>query len=326
MLDSPTSVHPPETNPHAQDEPESLPDTSIADSDVAFRHSGWLPVRNKVERALGVIFPSKARLERFQRCGTGAWVWRSATDPIHYRITADHCHDRWCLPCGRSRGRVIARNLSAWLGHKQLRFITLTLRHRDEPLADSLDRLYKSFSKLRRCKDWQAAVDGGAAFLEIKHGLDNRTWHPHLHIIAEGRYFQHAKLKAAWYRATGDSYVVDIRPVRSAEHLLHYVTKYVSKPLDSSVYATDDTLQEAMIAMHGRRTCLTFGNWRGLDLTDDKDETEWESIGPLSIVIEHAREGDPDSLHAVLSLHLEVAKWQTNKDPPHRRGEALRTF
>jgi len=197
--------------------------------------------------------------------------------------------------------------------------ITLTLRHRDESLRDSLDRLYKSFGRLRRVNDWKAAVVGGVAICEIKHGLDGHTWHPHLHIIVEGKYLPHADLKTHWLRITEDSYIVDIRPVRSTEHLLNYVTKYVSKPLDSSVYATDETLTDAMQAMHGRRTCLTFGSWRGLDLTAHDDETEWESIGPLSDLLELARDGDPDAQHAILNLRLETARCptkQTARDPP----------
>lgn len=312
--DFPTSVHPPETNPQLPKNPCPYPDASIVDSDVIFRHSGWLPIRDKVHRALEVVYGQCPRLERFETCGTGAWVWRSATDDGHFKITADHCHDRWCLPCGRTRGRTIANNVLAYIQFKRLRFMTLTLRHRDEPLADSLDRLYNSFTKLRRSKDWRRYVNGGAAFVEIKHGLDRKTWHPHIHAIVEGRYYPHELLKAGWLKVTGDSYVVDIRPVTSDEHLLHYVTKYVSKPLHGSVYATEDTLQEAIIAMHGRRTCLTFASWRGLDLTTHDDATEWLSIGPLSIVMDQARAGDVAAQQAIIGLNLETATWDTNHE------------
>ena len=321
MFELATSLDPPETSSHRPDDPVDTSVASIAPSDVIFRHSGWQPVRARVARCLEIVFGEGARVERFGACGTGAWVWQSATEPGRYKITADYCHDRWCLPCGRSRGRTIARNLAAYLDNKRLRFVTLTLRHRDEPLTDSLDRLYVSFGRLRRCRDWRAAVDGGVAFVEIKHGLDDSTWHPHLHILVEGRYLPHASLKAHWLRITEDSYIVDIRAVRSHDHLVRYVTKYVSKPLDSSVYATDATLCEAMRAMHGRRTCLTFGTWRGLDLTEDDDDTEWISMGPLGIVIDEARAGDIDAQAAIIGLRLETAQWDTtptSRDPPGR--------
>jgi len=139
--------------------------------------------------------------------------------------------------------------------------------------------------------------------------------------VVEGSYFPHGILKRQWLRITGDSYVVDIRPVRSAEQLVQYVTKYVSKPLDSTVYATDDTLQEAILAMHGRRTCLTFASWRGLNLTQDDDDTEWESVGSLSSIIDSARKADPESLHVISTLNLEIDKWPMNKASPDPYAE-----
>jgi hypothetical protein len=51
---------------------------------------------------------------------------------------------------------------------------------------------------------WYTRADG------TKYRGDG-MWHPHLHVIAEGRFLDKHALSAAWHHATGDSFVVDIR-------------------------------------------------------------------------------------------------------------------
>ena len=53
----------------------------------------------------------------------------------------------------------------------------------------------------------------------------------HLHILVN-RYVHQRQLANDWRRITGDSFVVDVRPV-DAQRAAHYVAKYLSKALDS---------------------------------------------------------------------------------------------
>jgi hypothetical protein len=184
--------------------------------------------------------------------------------------------------------------------------VTLTLAHRDQPLEDSLQQLGKYFSRLRRSKFWTAAVDGGAAFLEVKRSRSGRAWHPHLHIVVEGKYLHQGTLKAIWHKITGDSFIVDVRAVSDRDQMIRYVTKYVSKPLDNSVFADHETTVQAIRAMHGKRTCTTFGTWRGHDLTLQSDEAEWISVGPLPELIDQAARGDADARFVLARLSVET--------------------
>lgn len=126
-----------------------------------FRHSGWhrqrLAVLKQIDRFCGGFDQPPSRTaytyvsrDRFCRCGSYAWVQRTVDDPPSYRVVSQHCRHRFCLPCQQDRGRLIAANLREKLPQAQLRFVTLTVRALDMSLAEALDHLYDSFSRLRR--------------------------------------------------------------------------------------------------------------------------------------------------------------------------------
>jgi hypothetical protein len=123
---------------------------------------------------------------------------------------------------------------------------------------------------------------GGAAFLEVKIAKDGRTWHPHIHIIAEGGFLNQSRLSDKWKEITGDSWIVDVRYVRDRGEVIRYVAKYASKPLDATLFRSKEHLKEAMVALKGRRLCLTFGNWRGLELEKrPEDDGNWKKVCTL---------------------------------------------
>jgi hypothetical protein len=314
-----TSVHPQEISLPEQ----SLPPSRLCNgryditparlspppaSDIAFRHSGWLPLRRKVAAAIATEWPQSARHERFASCGLNAWVARHPDNPSDFRVQADYCHDRWCLPCARQRSRVLSSNLARATADKPCRFVTLTLRSGDEPLAPLVNKMYRCFALLRRTNLWRAKVSGGAAILEVIRGKDTPRWHPHLHILVHGSFIPHAMLKAEWLRITRDSSIVDVRPVRTQADLVRYVTKYVSKPIPAGTAHRVDLLHELVKALHKKRLCSTFGTWRGIRLTDTGPIINWVFVGSLAAIRARAYSGD-QSAQAILNVLHFSQKW-----------------
>jgi len=202
--------------------------------------------------------------------------------------------------------------------HHQCRFITLTRRHSHAPLADQIDALYEAFNKLRRRSAWKKNINGGAAFLEIKVSERTGLWHPHLHIIATGKYFPAHELSREWLAVTMDSSVVDIRAVTDAGHVAAYVTKYVTKPMSITLLQHPDKLDEALVAMRGRRLAMTFGTWRGIKLEDVEPGSEgWEKVGNIWHVQWGVMAGDPLYV-AIYNSLKEAYPWLANTfaDPP----------
>jgi hypothetical protein len=235
---------------------------------------------------------SQRRQDAFANCGGSLYGWKRK-DNTDVRLTADHCHDRFCVPCQTARARVIAAAAEGLIREHETRFVTLTLRASNTPLRDQLDRLYRSFAVLRRRGWWRSNVVGGAAFLEVKVGKNSGLWHPHLHILVEGSYLNQRQLSTEWYAVTGDSFVVDVRECSDPEGRARYVTKYVTKPASADVFEHTDRLDEFVCAMKGRRLCFTFGTWRGVQLDPHAPpDGEWEVIGKLDVLVRRALDGD----------------------------------
>lgn len=279
-------LFPQQTSPSDEQEQPTFPE-------VTFRHSGWLRHRAAIAAALDQLDVSDNRRFRFRYCGALAWVLRSKDQPDRYKIAASYCRDRFCLPCQHLRAFRLSAVLADQLPDTDLRFITLTLRHSDRPLAAQLDHLYASFRKLRRAALWRDRIPGGVAVLEVKRSKNRLRWHPHLHLIVSGQWLDKSDLSALWHRATGTSYVTDIRRVSDKAQLRRYLTKYASKPMSYATTNQPGPLAEAILALKDRRLIFCFGEWRRFKLTDDYEPAAWEPVCPLRELIERSANGEP---------------------------------
>ncbi len=300
-----------------------------------FRHSGWAGHRRLVYEALVRTHQSVSRIVSFADCGWASYIVMSDADPPVYRVAGSSCHDRFCNPCATERARVVAQNVIDRLGTTRVRFITFTVRHSTQQLADLVDHLYTSFRCIQRTRLWREHVKGGVGFLEVKYSERSLSWHPHLHVLAEGKFLDKRLLQQTWHVITGDSRNVDIRRPGGATAVARYVTKYASKPLNTSFIHDKRLLDEAILALRGRRLCCTFGGWRGVLLVDKPDEDGWTNVGPLTEWIRRAAKGDPEACAVLNQINaagtavcLELAPILEPRAPPEQpvRRDRQNTF
>lgn len=210
-------------------------------------------------------------------------------------IVANFCRDRFCQKCNGAKARIVADNLNAVMEGKACLTMELTVQHSTgDSLKTLLDKLYESFAKLRNQRFWKENVSGGAYVMELKHTLKG-GWHPHMHLVVESDFVPVELLQAGWKKATGGSYVVWVKRVGHQLATARYVSKYLTKAVDASVFADDALLSEAIEAMKGRRQVGTFGTWRGTKLAtidEEWDASEWVPVGPLSTILERAEAGE----------------------------------
>ena len=300
-------LEPPETNQHNELYGPAGAISDDAELASRFRHSGWKRNRKLVYQSLRRTLQSKSRVANFGDCGATAYVYRAADDPTRFRLGGSSCRDRFCLPCSIDRSRCLATNVLNTLGKRPARFVTLTLKQTDAHLRDVLDRLYDSFRKLRSGKFWKRRVKGGCAFIEVKYSVANDAWNVHLHAIVHGQYIPKHDLSREWRKLTGDSYIVDVRFVEDEARTGRYVTKYVSKPFNDTFLNRSEMLDTVVRAMVGRRLCLTFGDWRGISLTESPNETDWISLGSFHDVVTRAAQGDRECLAALHAIARDKA-------------------
>lgn len=136
------------------------------------------------------------------------------------------CNKRYatiCPVCSQKWASAKARWIyDAILDMNAPKFITLTLFKRLDKY-ENLNRLWDCrnalFKALRRkgfrIKSWVGVVE-----------LPN-----HVHIVADTTYIPQRTISELWKTITGDSFIIDIRAVRSKKGSARYLSKYLSKSL-----------------------------------------------------------------------------------------------
>lgn len=270
---------------------------------LTFRHSGWAGDRQLIYDAMRRTGQTPARQSSYCHCGSHAYILRSIDNPDHYRVAGSACHDRFCLPCSRERARSLSLSILDVIGTDQIRMATLTLRHHDDGLTAHLDRLAAAYAVLRKRPEWQARVVGAIGMIETVWQADTHRWHVHMHLLIKGRYVPHAMLSDLWLQATGDSPIVHIMRPKSVKGVARYVVKYATKALDSSYIRHPDALDEAVLALKGRRLCTTTGCYRGSLRVAEPDPEGWEHIGTLDTYLARAADGDQEALAVLNSIN-----------------------
>jgi hypothetical protein len=232
---------------------------------------------------------------KLEACGSYL-VFREYLTLEETRLHAAHfCHEfRLCPLCAirraakmlqRYESRVLelmrAGGLTAWL-------VTLTVKsgpdlaERLDHLRASLKRLHKDRSRARGSGSRNATssmldVEAAAWSFEVKRGRGRHGWHPHVHAVwLASEPPQQWELSAEWHKITGDSYIVDVRRMRTgdastparAEQLggdLAEVFKYALK--FSELRLSDN--YRAQLVTKGRRLLGSLGELRGLEVPAD---------------------------------------------------------
>ena len=187
-----------------------------------------------------------------------------------------------CPLCAIRRGaKALGAYLARWQviqgEHPELRpyLLTLTVKN-GEDLEERQNHLTSSLRKLMdRRRDFNAGTrgapwtelckaQGGVYTLELTN--KGNGWHPHAHMIvlASSEPCQEA-LSAEWHRITGDSFIVDCRPITGdpTEGFME-VFKYAVKFSDLSL---EDNWQAAQV-LKGKRLLNSFGLFRGVEVPD----------------------------------------------------------
>lgn len=231
----------------------------------------------------------KHRILRYVNCREDSWFIRhSYTKEI--KVASSRCNLRWCPLCQKTKEFIMVNSITEWLkGAKKPKFITLTLSSSDDSLSNQVDKLYKYFRAIRLTKLWKAKIKGGVWFFQITQNEKSKQWHPHLHIIADGLYFDQKDLSNLWAKISNGSTIVDIRAVKDQRKAAKYVARYATAPCNISDLSMDDGI-EVFEALESRRICGTFGTGRKIKLSPEKpkDKESWEFLGYYSEIVSKA--------------------------------------
>lgn len=226
------------------------------------------------------------------------------------------CRDRLCPRCQVSRGVSIALRIQTQIASfNAVRFATLTLKHEERPLGESIDALHAAFRRLRKQDRWKQKVERGIYVLQVTRNPATATWHPHLHLIIDGDFYDQRALSKDWEKASGTSCIVDIRAVHDKQRCARYVADYVSKPNNVKKWTTG-AIREFSDAMSGRRLVHRFGDKRRSTFVDSSTcEPLTEAIKQSPVVADASsllswiRKGDVAAEIATERLASQSVTW-----------------
>lgn len=283
---------------------EDLPRATLEEQ--TFRHSGWAARRNAIWQSLVRTNAREKRKGAFANCGSQLFLQRSE-DGRDLHLSCNKCHDRQCVTCQSERAALIREKIAQYVAGRRLKMLTFTLRHSRTPLLDQIKRLYASLTRLRHRRSWKEHMIGGCGFLEIKLSDRDGLWHVHMHFLAECSFWDQREISSEWHAVTGDSSIVDVRQVENVESASFYVTKYVTKPADTSIFLDTDRLDEFLIAIKGIKLACPFGTWKAMKLNEKPTlDVKWISVASVDKLRRDAHDGCTESIRF---LEAAARKW-----------------
>jgi Replication protein len=285
--------------------------------ETQFRHAFWKRRRQSTYEQLENVEGQCEVLQRFRECGSRQWVLKAVGSDEKFKLKTNKCKNRWCEACNGEKRNTVRRNLIEQLPPGQLRMLTFTLKANKNPLRTEIKRIYDSFKKWRKHAWFCKKIYGGIFFLEITYNHKSSTWHPHLHCLVDSEFLPQKEMRYIWKEITGDSFIVDIRRVGDTNSAAGEVAKYATKSISGTVWRHPELLNEAILALKGRRTFQSFGKWAKLSLSRmPDDETEWEEIGTLAWFIQRAQRGETHATYILNSIIGNPLHEPTNQNLP----------
>jgi hypothetical protein len=225
-------------------------------------------------------------------------------------ITGKYCRQRWCLVCNRIRtAKLIGAYLPEMATWADPHFVTLTIPNVDgAQLHATVREMLATMPRLARAI---RRTDGLALRairkLEVTWSSTRRTYHPHLHLIVDGR-SQADALVRRWLAVypTATTKAQDVRTCTgpaAMKELFKYFTKLLVKGMDGERTAPPPRVLDTMFkAVKGLRTFQPMGFVVAKVHDDDtltldadttspdakRERTEWEWASALADWVDYS--------------------------------------
>lgn len=221
--------------------------------------------------------------EKLKKSYWHSWHCAEKMEQKDGKITGSYCKNRWCLTCNRIRtAKLIMGYMPQIRKFNDMQFVTLTLPNcKGDDLKATIELMNKRFNNVRRGVK-RHDLHTPSAFkalrkLECTYNLQRSDYHPHYHLIVEGRHvaecilsrwliqFPEANIKAQDIRAADE---------KSALELFKYFTKIFVKNKDTNeMEANSYYLNTVFEAVRRKRTFQPYGIKMIAEEIDDLEAT-----------------------------------------------------
>lgn len=291
-----------------QKEDEKKPHSEVALEGISEQGISGLP--HKLERyAKGVVRSSamadyiklnsskeEKLASRLKHCGD--WlVFRHYYTVDQLRLhSADFCMKHTLCPlCAIRRGGKMIENYNERVQfvveqnpNLKAYMVTLTVKN-GESLLERFNHLQQSLKKIiRQRQDYLKSpnkrksnelckANGAVYSIEFKRGKGSQEWHPHVHMVwlCESSPNQE-QLSKEWHAMTGDSFIVDVRPLKNKKDTVSGFMEVFKYALKFSELSLPDNW-EAYNLLKGKKLVAAFGSLRGVKIPDKLTDEDLNS-------------------------------------------------
>ena len=185
-------------------------------------------------------------------------------------VTGKYCNSRICYTCNRIRTAKLINGYKKPIGDmSQPMLVTLTRKNvTGDQLSVTLTEMCHQFRKIllrnaARKRYGNALPCYGIRKIEVTYNANRNTFHPHFHIVTDGRNVSE-RIVTDWLEFSNGNALrqaQDIRPV--TDDSLLEVFKYATKIVTNGKRVVPlDALDVIMQALYGRRITQPFGSMR----------------------------------------------------------------
>ncbi len=171
--------------------------------------------------------------------------------------------------------------------HPDMRASMITLTVKNGPyLQERFDHLQRGVKRLlKRRRDYLTKGRGKTQFRHVEglvgtYEVTNKGngWHPHTHLIVLHREdIDQDALSAEWQEITGDSFIVDIRPIQNPDNAADDFVEVFKYAIKFSDLSLSDNWQAYEI-LKGKRLIYSAGKFRGVSLPDEWLDEELDGL------------------------------------------------
>jgi hypothetical protein len=187
------------------------------------------------------------------------------------KIRSEYCNQRWCLVCNRIRtAKLMHGYLPAIDKLKDPYLVTLTRTNvKASSLKATIELMQRDFVKCKALLGKRGYKLVGIRKVECTYNPEEDTYHPHFHLIIEGKENGQFLIEQWLLKNKGRASIIgqDARPLTDPIELFKYFTKLLTKDGQFIPEAMDRTFR----AMKGKRVFQPFG---GIKKQSEEVETE----------------------------------------------------
>jgi len=138
--------------------------------------------------------------------------------------------------------------------------ITLTRPPSTACLERQVKDLIEAFKRLRTLAPWKNSIFGGVRCIHAPYDAIAQSWHPHIHVLAEGWTTEAKEIEYRWLQITGG--YAQVKVIDGEEHRRH-MAWYVSKSPNEDLKDQPERLAEFLKVRKRFRSKQTLGNLYG---------------------------------------------------------------